>query len=49
MNFPTESRPWQDDLYRRFRRQRRAMLLASGIAGCLAIVAILEAVLWAWR
>jgi hypothetical protein len=40
---------WLADLDRRFRRLRRAMLLASAIAACLAIVAIFEAVLLSWK
>jgi hypothetical protein len=34
---------------RRLRRLRRAMLLASAIAGCLAVVAIVEGVLLSWK
>lgn len=40
---------WLADLDRRFRRLRRAMLLASAIAGCLAIVAIVEGLLLSWK
>jgi len=40
---------WLAEIDRRLRRQRRAMFFASGIAGCLAIVAIVEAMVWGWR
>jgi hypothetical protein len=38
-----------NDLDRRLRRQRRATFLASGIAGCLAVLAIVEALVWGWK
>jgi hypothetical protein len=45
----TDRNNWLADLDRRFRRLRRAMLLASAIAGCLAVVAIVEALLLSWK
>ncbi len=45
----TDRSNWLADLDRRFRRLRRAMLLASAIAGCLAVVAIVEALLLSWK
>lgn len=48
-HFTAQSHYWLEHLDRRLRRQRRATLLASGIAGCLAIVAIAEALLWGWK
>lgn len=40
---------WMASLERRLRRQRRGMFLASGIAACLAVIAIVEAVLLSLR
>jgi len=34
---------------RRASRERRAMIFASGIAGCMAVVALIEAVLLVFR
>jgi len=40
---------WLAAIDHRYRRQRRAMFLASGIAACLAVVALVEALLLSWR
>jgi hypothetical protein len=48
-HFTAESTVWLALMDRRLRRLRRAMLLASAIAGCLAVVAIVEGVLLSWK
>jgi len=48
-HFTADQGDWLTELDRRFRRQRRAVFLASGIAACLAVVAAAEAVLLTWR
>jgi hypothetical protein len=47
--FTAEHTDWLEELNRRLRRQRRAMVLASAIAGALAIVAIAEALFLGWK
>ena len=47
---PTADRhDWLAELDRRLRRQRRATVLASSIAGCMALVGILEALIFVWK
>lgn len=40
---------WLAAIDRRYRRQRRGMYLASGIAACLAVVAVVEGILLSWK
>jgi hypothetical protein len=48
-HYTADQSDWLAALDRRSRRQRRGMLLASGIAACLAVVAAVEALLLSWR
>jgi len=48
-HFTTGQGDWLAALERRSRRQRRGMFLASGIAACLAVVAVVEALMLSWR
>jgi hypothetical protein len=48
-HFTADQGDWLAAIDRRSRRQRRAMLLASGIAACLAVVAVVEALLLGWK
>ena len=48
-HFTADRNDWLAAIDRRSRRQRRGMLLASGIAACLAVVAAVEALLLSWR
>jgi hypothetical protein len=48
-HFTSDQGDWLAAVDRRFRRQRRGMLLASGIAACLAVVAAVEALLLSWK
>ena len=49
VHFTAQQGDWLAAIDRRFRRQRRGMFLASGIAACLAVVAAVEAVLLSWK
>jgi len=48
-HFTADRSDWLATLERRSRRQRRGMFFASGIAACLAVVAVVEALLLSAR
>jgi hypothetical protein len=48
-HFTADQGDWLAEMDRRFRRQRRAVFLTSGIAACLAVAAFVEALLLSWK